>query len=71
MEGVWQLWKKQEKRCAICKKLIKKKDIQVDHDHKTGKVRGLLCLTCNMGIGYLKESIDNLLSAIKYLERNT
>ena len=42
-------------------------DLHVDHDHKTGKVRGLLCNNCNTGIGLLKESPDILRNAIKYL----
>jgi len=41
--------------------------MNVDHDHKTGKVRGLLCNGCNRGLGLLKE--ENLLSAIQYLEQ--
>lgn len=40
----------------------------VDHNHLTGKVRGLLCFSCNCGIGSLKESITNLQKAIIYLE---
>lgn len=40
----------------------------VDHDHKTGKVRGLLCNTCNVGLAALKENVDILKSAIQYLE---
>lgn len=39
----------------------------VDHDHATGKVRGLLCSTCNRGIAFLKEDIGVLENAIKYL----
>lgn len=52
--------------CAICKSETDK--LVVDHDHNTGKVRGLLCNTCNLGIGGLKDSPTILLSAIDYLE---
>jgi hypothetical protein len=40
----------------------------VDHDHSTGKVRGLLCVSCNLAIGLLGEDLQRLLGAIAYLE---
>ena len=55
--------------CAICgthQQELKKK-LAVDHDHETGKVRGLLCRSCNTGIGLLKENKEILLAAISYL----
>ncbi len=61
----------QEYRCAICYVHIVEltQYLHVDHDHITGKVRGLLCGNCNMGIGQLK-NIDNLVAAIAYLEKS-
>jgi hypothetical protein len=41
----------------------------VDHNHKTGVIRGLLCKTCNVGIGYLKDSPLLLMAAADYLSR--
>lgn len=41
----------------------------IDHDHKTGKIRGLLCGFCNKAIGLLKENINILRNAIHYLEK--
>lgn len=64
--------------CAICKKpnssvekrTGKPRSLSVDHDHGTGKVRGLLCSNCNLGIGSMKDSISILESAIEYLKNN-
>lgn len=56
---------RQNGRCAICHKLTEK--LCVDHCHKTGQVRGMLCNQCNYGIGQLKDSITVLRDAIQYL----
>lgn len=55
-------------RCSICDKELF--DPYVDHDHTTGKVRGLLCVNCNMGIGHFMDSKKFLLNAISYLEKH-
>jgi hypothetical protein len=52
--------------CAICNE-PNGKTLHVDHDHKTGRVRGLLCTRCNSGIGFFKDDINYLANAIKYL----
>lgn len=57
---------KQKERCAICRRPSKTR-LGVDHDHKTGRVRGLLCCACNQGIGYLRDSPRLLMQAIAYL----
>lgn len=62
-----ELKEKQGDMCAIC--ITKPKDkLVVDHCHKTGRVRGLLCRKCNLGIGYLKDSVEFMSQAIKYLQ---
>lgn len=58
----------QEGRCAIC--LEKTNRLVVDHDHKTGKVRSLLCTTCNAGMGQFKDDIELLAQTIAYLQRH-
>lgn len=66
LEDYWRMHKVQDGRCAIC---TKRTDLVVDHDHQTGTVRGLLCGSCNRGIGYLKDSSANLSRAVSYLEK--
>lgn len=58
--------------CAIChgemdRGQTSNKRLNIDHDHKTGKVRGLLCFRCNTGIGSLNDDPKVLASAIRYL----
>ena len=58
--------------CAICGREAKKAksrhgQLVIDHDHKTGRVRGLLCSNCNVALGLFQENIDVLLSAQTYL----
>ena len=52
-------------KCAICTEIMKSP--HVDHDHATGRVRGLLCRTCNVGIGMFKNNPDLLQVTIDYL----
>ena len=69
-----QLLTMQNNTCAICK--ILETEIKhgrntyfaVDHCHKTGKVRGLLCYKCNSTLGFVNDDIECLKNAIKYLE---
>ena len=60
--------KKQNCRCAICGKKQSGKKLAVDHCHKTGRVRGLLCGNCNSGIGKLNDDVEILKKALKYLQ---
>lgn len=66
LEDVRRMERTQRFRCAICRK---KEKLHVDHCHRTGMVRGLLCGNCNRAIGLLKDSPKNLRAAISYLER--
>lgn len=52
--------------CEICNRTRK---LEVDHDHATGAVRGLLCGRCNKAIGMFKDSEELMLKAIEYLKR--
>lgn len=57
--------------CAICNGEPHGEFLSVDHNHETGKVRGLLCRNCNVGLGALKDSPDVLRRAADYLENRT
>lgn len=55
--------------CMICKKVCSSgQRLSVDHDHKTGKNRGLLCRKCNSGLGLFGDSVELLQKAIDYLK---
>jgi len=64
------LVKKQNGICSICNQKPKTK-LFIDHCHKSGKIRDLLCGNCNRMIGESKECIQTLLNAIKYLEKHS
>jgi hypothetical protein len=63
--------------CAICSRpetaVINGKvmELAVDHDHKTGKVRALLCSTCNTSLGGFQDSPALLQKAIEYLKEHS
>lgn len=60
--------------CAICGEKPTKgrgKKLHIDHDHATGKIRGLLCGQCNSALGNFKDNVAILKSAIKYLRKNS
>lgn len=66
----------QDHKCAICGEKEKEtrngltKHLAVDHDHATGKVRALLCTSCNKGLGHFKDDVDRMLKAIAYLRHH-
>lgn len=76
LEDLEKMLRDQGNKCAICGQEIflfgssKNLTAHVDHDHKTGKVRGLLCHECNIGLGKFRDNTDYLLSAISYLKKN-
>lgn len=59
----------QQGKCGICNKHQSELDrtLAVDHCHNTGRIRGLLCSNCNLGLGHFKDVIENIESAIRYL----
>ena len=55
--------------CAICGGPPDRLFYCIDHSHKTGKIRGLLCHKCNSGIGMFQECLANIKKAVEYIER--
>lgn len=63
------MYNSQSGKCAICRisYSLDSRDLHVDHCHITGKIRGLLCLKCNLGLGKFYDNSDLLLAAASYL----
>jgi hypothetical protein len=68
LEDYDKIFDKQNGVCAICGKPQLTKRLFVDHSHKTGRVRGLLCSNCNFLVGFAKDNSDILIAAIHYLK---
>lgn len=74
-----ELLAKQDFKCACCglpqekhiydPKCDRARRLFVDHNHLTGHVRGLICYSCNVGLGHLGDSLEGVLKAVAYLER--
>lgn len=54
--------------CAICGREPGKNKLAIDHDHKTGIIRGLLCFRCNYGLGWFQDDLTRIYKAIAHLE---
>jgi hypothetical protein len=69
------MYAKQNGVCAICNqvettvRLGKVQNLSVDHCHTTGKIRGLLCNSCNRALGKFKDDVVILRNAVSYLEK--
>jgi transcription elongation factor Elf1 len=71
-EDYEQMLLKQNHKCLICGKKHENKRYErlyVDHDHETGKIRGLLCSDCNVGLGKFKDDKNLLQNAINYVNK--
>ncbi len=64
------LFNKQKGKCAICLTATKIK-LCVDHNHKTGKIRGLLCNKCNKSLGLMNDNSNNIKRMLKYISQKT
>ena len=69
-----EMLEEQDHKCATCGTTDpggKHGKFMVDHDHKTGKVRGLLCKNCNIALGLVNDDTDLIQKMINYLSTNT
>lgn len=60
----------QDYKCALCNKTPKQK-LAVDHCHETGRIRGLLCHSCNTSLGKLGDSVESIERVLRYLKGTT
>ena len=58
----------QSNKCALCYRSFDEFTPHIDHDHATGKVRGLLCMKCNTALGVLGDSVEALERVLRYLK---
>lgn len=68
ISDVQAMYLEQFGRCKICSEALPFDKVNVDHCHSSGKIRGLLCSSCNKMLGFAKDNIKTLEKAIKYLE---
>ena len=73
LEDWARMYEAQNGRCAICAECLsfEKNHVHVDHCHKTGRVRGLLCRFCNVALGSVFERVETLRGMIAYLLLNS
>lgn len=68
------LWERQKGRCLCCDRSLRdvkdKRSPHIDHCHETGKVRGLLCASCNTALGLIEESQDRAYALASYIEHH-
>ena len=59
----------QDNKCGLCFIELEKITTVLDHDHKTGKIRAVLCRRCNIGLGYFQDDLVKLEAAVQYVKR--
>ncbi len=67
LEEYDEMLERQEGQCKVCKE-IPTKYLTVDHCHETGRIRGLLCRSCNLALGFLQDSPTRIHNLLLYLE---
>lgn len=70
-EDFFNILEKQDSKCALCNKPfvgLGGNILHIDHCHETGRIRGLLCMPCNVGLGMLGDNEEGLAKALKYVK---
>lgn len=65
---------KQGDACAVCRRLLSElppKQVAIDHCHRSGTVRGILCQSCNTMLGHARDNSDVLMSAAAYIDQQS
>lgn len=65
------MYARQNGCCGICGQQVKYEDVQTDHDHATGKVRGLLCHRCNLMVGYVENTPELVSPILRWIGGNS
>lgn len=66
VENICKIIEEADGKCQICGKVA---SLELDHDHKTGKARGMLCKQCNQGLSKFRDSEEYLISAARYINK--
>jgi hypothetical protein len=66
LEAYDEMLEKQKNSCAICRE-ITNEPLYIDHCHNSGKIRGLLCNKCNLGVGHFKDNPELMIRASQYI----
>jgi len=67
IERIKEMMQEQENLCFLCRRPPGKRSLAIDHDHKTGEIRKLLCHHCNTGLGHFQEDAILLRKAAEYV----
>jgi hypothetical protein len=65
-----KMFKEQDGKCYLCNNAHERRPLNVDHDHKTGEVRKLLCDKCNMALGLVDDNSELLQRMANYVSTN-
>lgn len=67
-EEFWSIYEEQDGTCPICDQAIEAENSAIDHNHKTGEVRGILCKKCNRALGLFGDNPETMFRGFTYLK---